>query len=205
MKDVIVVSGIPRCGSSLIMRMLHVGGLPVIIDENNFVSYEYYQTERFSSIGNSDWLKPGHAIKILDIHRKKLPADKEYKIIYLLRDPLQQAKSQIKLMHETGIFLQGSQPHKKIKKSIEIDNIKASLYYQKFAHIKISFEDLISDTKNVCQKLQLFIGPIDEHLHFLDLQAMENIVVKRSVSCMPDMSIEIERIKEINNIANYKD
>ena len=98
----IIVTGSVRCGSSLTMRMLESCGIPIIQDgfkqpdENN--PHGYYETrdvylihnQNLSVLDNSD----SKAIKILPpTIVQHLPDDRQFKTIFLLRDPLEVSKS----------------------------------------------------------------------------------------------------------------
>lgn len=98
MEKIIVVSGLTRCGSSLMMQMLHAGGCPVSCEHGNeAISGEHsdqLSALREIAIGLAD----GKAIKCLDIHRFPLPPNKQYVIIWMKRDFKEQAKSIAKFM-----------------------------------------------------------------------------------------------------------
>jgi hypothetical protein len=57
-----IVAGAGRCGTSLLMQMLHAGGMPVIAD--NKESFESERTEPDIYRENTAWLQAGHALKI---------------------------------------------------------------------------------------------------------------------------------------------
>jgi hypothetical protein len=98
----IIVTGSVRCGSSLTMRMLESCGIPIIQDgfkqpdENN--PHGYYETRDVYSIHNQNLSvldnSDGKAVKILPpTIVRHLPDDRQFKTIFLLRDPLEVSKS----------------------------------------------------------------------------------------------------------------
>lgn len=92
---VYVVTGFGRCGSTLTMRMLQAGGMPVIGQPPAFESM------RTAALGyDADWVlqQRGHAVKVL-YHRglEFLPGD--WRFIWLKRNYKQQARS-FKKFHE---------------------------------------------------------------------------------------------------------
>lgn len=186
-ESIIVVSGCGRCGSSLTMQMLYSGGLPVIAD--NYASFEDSRTEPLIIHSDTSWLKPGHAVKILDLHRKALPRFKRYKIIYLVRDTTEQAKSQVKMAKEAGYIIEGSQPHKKIRMAIELENAQAIIKYKDhFPFYILNFEKIIYNPTQAAFEINHFLGLE------LDIDQMAEQVINRPVKCMPDMQIERNRI-----------
>ncbi len=88
-----IVSGLPRSGTSLMMQMLHAGGMPVLIDDkrqpdtHNPRGYmEYEKTKRLLTDGS--WLGEavGKVVKIVAPLLVNLPTRYTYKIIFMLRD-----------------------------------------------------------------------------------------------------------------------
>src|SRR5690349_20800338 len=89
----IIVSGLTRCGSSMMMQMLYSGGCPVSCAKGNeLISGEHedqLSTLKEIALGLTD----GKAVKCLDPHHWPLPPDKEYIIIWMRRDFKEQSKS----------------------------------------------------------------------------------------------------------------
>jgi hypothetical protein len=112
---VIVVSGLPRSGTSLVMQMLQAGGVPVLTDhvrtadDDNPRGYlEYEPVKRIRS--DKTWLEqaPGKAVKIVHLLLMDLPADHEYRVVMLRRDPREVARSQAAMLergHRRGASL----------------------------------------------------------------------------------------------------
>jgi thioredoxin len=87
-----IVSGLPRSGTSLMMRMLNVGGIPALCDEQRTPDADnpngYYEFEDVKSIENyGRWIDraPGHAVKMVYSLLRHLPADREYRVIFMRR------------------------------------------------------------------------------------------------------------------------
>ena len=92
-EPLVVVSGQPRSGTSLMMKILWKSGFHIISDEQ--MSFELKETTRLNE-GNG-WimnLPPKSVIKVLYPHVMHLPVSREYKVIWMKRDPKEQAKSQ---------------------------------------------------------------------------------------------------------------
>ena len=101
-----VVSGLPRSGTSLMMQMLHAGGLPAMsdglrsADENNPRGYfEYEPVKRLRS--DSSWLPQarGHVVKIIHLLLRDLRLDGslQYRIVFMQR-PLDEVLSSQRAM-----------------------------------------------------------------------------------------------------------
>jgi hypothetical protein len=103
---VTVVSGLPRSGTSLMMQMLHAGGMPVLTDglrtadENNQRGYfEFDPVKRLRS--DRSWLPQarGHAVKIIHLLLRDLLLDGslQYRIVFMRR-PLDEVLASQRVM-----------------------------------------------------------------------------------------------------------
>ena len=106
-----VVSGLPRAGTSLMMQMLHAGGLPTLTDalrpadENNLRGYfEYDPVKRLRS--DRSWLPQarGHAVKIIHLLLRELLLDGSlrYRIVFMQRPVDEVLDSQRAMLQRDG-------------------------------------------------------------------------------------------------------
>ena len=94
MKDtIVVVSGIPRSGTSMIMNMLQAGGMAVVTDRVRKADEDnprgYFEDERVKNLKqDSDWLDQvrGRAVKVVSQLLPNLPGQYGYKILFVTRD-----------------------------------------------------------------------------------------------------------------------
>ncbi|MCG2768726.1 MAG: sulfotransferase [Anaerolineae bacterium] len=91
-KAVTVVSGLPRSGTSLMMKMLESGGMEVLIDNVRQVDEDnpqgYYEFEKVKQIKEDQaWLEDarGKVVKMVSALLKHLPGDHAYKVIFMRR------------------------------------------------------------------------------------------------------------------------
>jgi hypothetical protein len=105
-QPIVIVSGLPRSGTSMMMRMLAEGGMPVVTDElrradsDNPNGYFEFETVRQMSEGNVEWLANanGKAVKVISALLEYLPSDYSYKIIFLEREIKEILESQRKML-----------------------------------------------------------------------------------------------------------
>ena len=105
-RPIVIVSGLPRSGTSMMMKMLAEGGMPVITDElrradvDNPNGYFEFETVRQMSAGDVSWLEKagGKAVKIISALLEYLPSNYFYKIIFLERDIQEILASQHKML-----------------------------------------------------------------------------------------------------------
>ncbi|MCF8358331.1 MAG: alkaline phosphatase family protein [Prolixibacteraceae bacterium] len=111
---IIVVSGLPRSGTSMMMQLLEKAGVPLFTDEargtdeNNLKGY--YEHEKVKQlVRNSRWLgeAKGKAVKIVLPLLYKIPATFNYKIIMMKRDMEEVIESQHRMLVNTGKIDEG--------------------------------------------------------------------------------------------------
>lgn len=103
--DIIVVSGLPRSGTSLMMQILHAWGIPLLVDdqrppdESNPNGYFEYQPVK-NLDRDASWLfkAKGKAIKIISHFLFYLPDTFHYKIIFMNRELEEIIRSQNKML-----------------------------------------------------------------------------------------------------------
>jgi hypothetical protein len=105
-QSIIIVSGLPRSGTSMMMRMLAEGGLPILTDElrrpddDNPNGYFELEVVRQLKEGNVAWLNDanGKVVKVISALLEYLPKEYQYKIIFMERDPKETLASQKKML-----------------------------------------------------------------------------------------------------------
>ncbi len=102
--SIIVVSGIPRSGTSMVMKMLTAGGLDVVTDHVRKADRDnpegYYEYEMVKALNDdAAWLEEmkGKGIKIISHLLQHLPLHLRYKIIFIKRDIREVLASQKKM------------------------------------------------------------------------------------------------------------
>lgn len=90
--EIVVVAGIPRSGTSLLMQMLEAGGVPPLRDEVREPDEDnprgYYELEAAKRLArDASWLGSarGHAVKIVHSLISRLPADFDYRVVLVER------------------------------------------------------------------------------------------------------------------------
>jgi hypothetical protein len=88
-----IVSGLPRSGTSMMMRMLEAGGMPVLVDQirtadedNPNGYYEYEAVKRTKQ--DASWLdgSGGRAVKMVYRLLYDLPAEQNYRVLFMRRN-----------------------------------------------------------------------------------------------------------------------
>jgi hypothetical protein len=110
-KPVVVVSGIPRSGTSMMMGMLEAGGVEILTDgirkadEDNPKGYfEFEAVKELAKDKNKSWLEdaPGKAVKVVSELLKELPSGLLFKLIFINRNLEEVIASQNKMLVRRG-------------------------------------------------------------------------------------------------------
>lgn len=109
-KTIYVVSGLPRSGTSMMMKMLEAGGLSALTDNIRTADDDnlqgYYEFERVKAMkdGDTDWVgeAQGKVIKVISALLEYLPSAYQYKIIFMEREMMEILASQRKMLERRG-------------------------------------------------------------------------------------------------------
>ena len=110
-EPIVVVSGLPRSGTSMLMKMLDAGGLSVMTDGQRSADEDnpkgYFEVERIKGLAkDSDrrWLAGarGKAIKVISYLLRSLPAQYNYRVVFIRRDIEEVLASQNKMLARRG-------------------------------------------------------------------------------------------------------
>jgi hypothetical protein len=108
--EIIVVSGLPRSGTSLMMKMLAAGGLPLLVDglrqPDDDNPEGYFELERVKALATGDhaWLPEarGRAVKIISYLLQFLPGTYSYRVIVMQRRMNEILASQRRMLIRRG-------------------------------------------------------------------------------------------------------
>jgi hypothetical protein len=172
-RPVIVVSGLPRSGTSMAMQMLAAGGLDVVTDgvrkpgEDN--PKGYYEDERVMGLHKDhqdrSWVRDsrGKAIKIISFLLKHLPDSNNYKVIVMRRELPEVLASQAKMLERRGEA--NDTPDEQMLKIWE-DHVWRTNYFLKHAphceFIDVKYRDTVADPEAQANRIGNFVGlPLD--------------------------------------------
>ena len=104
--DVTVVSGLPRSGTSMMMKMLEAGGLALVIDGERAADVDnpegYYEFERVKKLpkGDHGWIEDaeGKGVKVISALLTHLPPTHQYRVVFMRRRLVEVLRSQQKML-----------------------------------------------------------------------------------------------------------
>lgn len=110
-RPVVLVSGLPRSGTSMLMQMLEKGGMPIVTDkirtadEDNPRGYhEFERIKELDKTSDKTWLKQyrGQVIKTISFLLQDLPLNLNYQVLFMRRDIEEVLRSQNKMLERNG-------------------------------------------------------------------------------------------------------
>ena len=108
-ESLIIVTGLPRSGTSMMMKMLQSGGMEVVTDNIRKADEDnpegYYEFEKVKKIReDASWLDgvDGKVVKMASMLLYDLPSDKKYKLIFMKRNLEEILLSQRKMLQRKG-------------------------------------------------------------------------------------------------------
>jgi hypothetical protein len=163
--EIVVVSGLPRSGTSLMMQMLAAGGVePLtdrerVADESNPRGYfEYEAVKRLKS--DVSWLPAarGKALKVVSQHLLDLPATERYRVIWMRRDLDEILASQAAMIRRGG-GAPASTALLKSAFSAHVAKLDAELAgRQEFARLDVDYSAAIADPAEAAAQINAFLG-----------------------------------------------
>ena len=108
---VVIVSGLPRSGTSMMMKILEAGGLPILTDnlrtadeDNPKGYYEFEIVKDLPGGGDAAWLDGagGKVVKIISFLLQHLPATHTYKVLFMRRNVDEILASQRQMLIRRG-------------------------------------------------------------------------------------------------------
>ena len=167
-KPIVVVSGLPRSGTSMMMRMLESGGMEVVNDnirkgdEDN--PRGYFELERVKDLdkgGDTSWLGEarGKVIKVISSLLKHLPGDFDYKIIFMRRHLEEVLASQAKMLDRRNEKNESGDEDMKASYEKHLKDVAFFVRYRKnFDCIDIQYDEAIQDPAGHAKKVNDFLG-----------------------------------------------
>jgi hypothetical protein len=176
---VTIVSGLPRSGTSMMMRMLEAGGLPVLTDhlrqadeDNPNGYYEFEAVKRTAQ--DAGWLAQaqGHAVKMVYRLLYDLPREYSYRVVFMRRDLAECIASQDVMIRRQGKAVADLAPERlSAMFASQLEQAERWLAAQPNMHtLYVNYNDLLAAP---LLKLAEVSGFLDDSL---DVQAMAAVV-----------------------------
>jgi LPS sulfotransferase NodH len=183
--DVIVVTGLPRSGTSLMMQMLDRGGIEIVTDHVRTADADnprgYYEFEPVKAIErDASWLPAarGKAVKMVSFLLYHLPPTERYRFILMERNLDEVLASQEKMLQRLGRNAAASRDEMKRSFELHLAGLNRWLARQSHAAVlRISYHELMATPQAQALRLCDFLDRqvnADRMLAAIDPQLYRN-------------------------------
>lgn len=180
-REIVVVSGLPRSGTSMMMKMIEAGGVPVMIDNIRVADSDnpkgYYELERVKQLdkgGDKEWIgdAQGKVVKVIAALLAHLSGNYQYRVLFMNRRVEEVVKSQQRMLEN----------RKEDKDKLDEETLKTLLKKHasdvkswvgkqpNFEMLEIDYNAMVQSPLEYIPKINAFLGG------GLDEKAMANIV-----------------------------
>ena len=167
---IVVVSGLPRSGTSMMMNMLRAAELPIVTDEERAADEDnprgYFEDERVKELDKSEdksWLVGcrGKVVKIISFLLTDLPIEHHYKVIFMRRDLEEVIASQNKMLLRRNEPVGSREDDEKMIKRYRFHLRKVEFLLEEehnFDHVDILYGDALAQPGEQAQRVDRFLG-----------------------------------------------
>jgi hypothetical protein len=170
-RPIVVVSGLPRSGTSMAMKMLDAGGMPLVTDGLRQADISnpngYYEFEPVKDLqrGEAAWLATarGKAVKIVSPLITYLPESYDYQVIFMRRPLAEIVDSQHAMLDALGSERGTGEERTAELYAEHLAQVERFLKRRQcFSTLMIEYRDVIAEPRAPAQKIQQFLGrPLD--------------------------------------------
>lgn len=185
-EPIVVVSGLPRSGTSMMMSMLDAGGMEILTDHVREADEDnpkgYYEFEPIKNLVRDEeqsWLEDarGKGVKVISDLLKELSSDYFFKVIFMDRNLEEVIASQNKMLIRRGEPPQPGDDEKMMRLfEKHLDQAKRWIQQQPNCEvIFVDYERALQQTLHQAQQIQAFVhqpldvgkmvGVVDPQLH----------------------------------------
>jgi hypothetical protein len=165
---IVIVSGLPRSGTSLMMQMLAAGGMPLLTDSRRAPDVDnprgYFELEAVKAIARDQSFLDGargKAVKMIYSLLSHLPLDREYRVIFMQRDLDEVLASQRKMLDRHGrAGAAVTDAQLKAVYSSQVQQVLRRLadHAESVGLLEVDYAALIADPVAGARKVNAFLG-----------------------------------------------
>jgi hypothetical protein len=168
-EPIVVVSGLPRSGTSMMMRMLEAGGIAVLSDGERAADVDnpkgYFELERIKDLEketDKSYLRAarGKAVKVISFLIKDLPDENDYRIVFMRRDLDEVLASQQKMIDRLGSADTDAESAA-MKEAFRNDIARVRVLCRmrpNFALCEVRYQEAIADPATASRAVNAFLG-----------------------------------------------
>ena len=164
--DVAIVSGLPRSGTSMMMRMIAAGGVPVLgdglraADEDNPLGYFEYEPVK-ATRRDAGWVAGarGKVVKIVHALLTALPDGYRYRVVMMHRDLDEVLASQAKMLARGG-HADGAAPPHVLKRAYASQLRELDRWLDErpqFERLDVHYDEVVADPAGQAERVAAFL------------------------------------------------
>ena len=166
---IVVVSGLPRSGTSMLMKMLDAGGMEIMTDSERTADIDnpkgYFEYERVKDLEketDKSYVREGRGkvLKVISFLIKDLPDDNDYRVIFMRRNLDEVLASQNKMIQRLGTE-DSTAAEEAMKEAYRNDIVRTRLLCKNrsnFELIEINYKNTIEDPVATAHSVNAFVG-----------------------------------------------
>ena len=165
---IVVVSGLPRSGTSMAMKMLDVGGLPLVTDglrtadeDNPKGYYEFEPVKGLKEQKDKSWLREarGQGIKVISFLLDELPPENNYKVLFMRRNLTEILASQTKMLDRRGETSETEDERMMALWNAHLEKISFQLRFRPwFETLTLEYAQILAEPREHARLVARFVG-----------------------------------------------
>ena len=167
-RTVVVVSGLPRSGTSMMMQMLAAGGVPVMADDSRAADEDnprgYFELEQAKAAGGGgEWVDEagGRAVKVVAQLLPGLPASHAYRVLFMERPLTEVVASQqamLRRLGRRGAALSATRLSHSYLKQIAAVRHELDRRSGSFTALSVPYHRVLEDPRAEAERINRFLG-----------------------------------------------
>ena len=168
-EPIVVVSGLPRSGTSMLMKMLDAGGMQIMTDSERVADIDnpkgYFEYERVKNLEketDKSYVREGRGkvLKVISFLIKDLPDDNDYRVIFMRRDLDEVLASQNKMIQRLGTD-DSTAAEDAMREAYRNDIVRTRLLCKKrpnFELIEVNYKGTVEEPATTARSVNAFVG-----------------------------------------------
>jgi hypothetical protein len=168
-EPIVVVSGLPRSGTSMLMKMLDAGGMAIMTDSERVADIDnpkgYFEYERVKDLEketDKSYVREGRGkvLKVISFLIKDLPDDNDYRVIFMRRNLDEVIASQNKMIDRLGTE-DSTAAEDAMKEAYRNDIVRTRLLCKNrpnFELIEVNYKRTIEEPAATARSVNAFVG-----------------------------------------------
>jgi len=164
-----IVSGLPRSGTSMVMKMLEASGIPPLTDQIREADSDnpkgYYEFERAKKLREGDvaWIPEaeGKVVKVIGALLVHMPPDYEYRVLFMRREMSEILASQAKMLENRGEENNIDNKTMAALFSKHVKQVENWMHSQpNLKYIDINYNEMLTDPGSQVKEINAFLGGV---------------------------------------------